>query len=54
MRFPNVWTWRDGWAPTTGYGPGTGGTPAANARAQRETWAATLAFLARALGPAAR
>lgn len=40
----------DGWGPTTGYGPGLGGKPAGNARAQREAWGTTLRFLARELG----
>jgi dienelactone hydrolase len=42
-----------GWAPTTQYNAGpnkTGGTPQANARAQAEVWASTLAFLNRTLG----
>lgn len=41
-----------GYAPTTLYNIGlrkTGGTPQANARAQAEVWAATLAFLKRVL-----
>ncbi len=43
-----------GWSPTTQYDAGpmkSGGTPAANARAQARAWAATWAFLARTLGP---
>ena len=41
-----------GWSPTTQYDAGpfkTGGTPAANAKAQAEVWQATLSFLARTL-----
>lgn len=43
----------NGWNPTTQYDVGpfkTGGTPEGNARAQAETWRATLAFLKRSLG----
>ncbi len=43
----------DGWAPTTGSERSLGGTAAATAGAQRATWAATLAFFARALQPPA-
>ncbi|MDR7296212.1 dienelactone hydrolase [Pelomonas aquatica] len=41
-----------GYAPTTGYNAGlrkTGGTPAANARAQAEVWPRTVQFLRRVL-----
>lgn len=43
----------NGWNPTTQYDAGpfkTGGTAQGNARAQAETWRATLAFLKRTLG----
>lgn len=43
-----------GWNPTTQYDAGpfkTGGTPAANAKAQAQVWQATLSFLTRTLAP---
>lgn len=43
-----------GWSPTTHYDAGpmkSGGQPAANARAQAQTFQATVDFLARTLGP---
>ena len=46
-----------GWGPTTQYNAGpskSGGTPVANARAQAEAFAHTLAFLQRTLGPLPR